>query len=80
MQQSIGDVLSANHILWKYYGGGFNASGMSLLVYLSGRYWRNGASPFCRSMGKPGTDSEIPVLIAAEAEYSKLKNSLQQAS
>lgn len=27
MQQSIGDVLSANNIPWKYYGGGFNASG-----------------------------------------------------
>ena len=28
-QQSIGDVLSANNISWKYYGGGFNASGTS---------------------------------------------------
>jgi phospholipase C len=27
MQQSIGDVLSAHNIPWKYYGGGFNASG-----------------------------------------------------
>jgi phospholipase C len=27
MQKSIGDVLSANNISWKYYGGGFNASG-----------------------------------------------------
>jgi phospholipase C len=27
MQRSIGDVLSANHIPWKYYGGGFNADG-----------------------------------------------------
>src|SRR5579864_8918886 len=27
MQRSIGDVLSANNIPWKYYGGGFNASG-----------------------------------------------------
>ncbi len=27
MQQSIGDVLTANNISWKYYGGGFNASG-----------------------------------------------------
>jgi phospholipase C len=26
-QQSIGDVLSANNIPWKYYGGSFNASG-----------------------------------------------------
>jgi phospholipase C len=26
MQRSIGDVLSANNISWKYYGGGFNAS------------------------------------------------------
>src|SRR6185295_23075 len=25
-QRSIGDVLSANNISWKYYGGGFNAS------------------------------------------------------
>ncbi len=28
-QQSIGDVLSANHIPWKYYGGGFNADATS---------------------------------------------------
>jgi phospholipase C len=27
MQRSIGDVLSAHNIPWKYYGGGFNASG-----------------------------------------------------
>ncbi len=27
MQQSIGDVLTAYNIPWKYYGGGFNASG-----------------------------------------------------
>jgi phospholipase C len=27
LQRSIGDVLSANNIPWKYYGGGFNASG-----------------------------------------------------
>jgi phospholipase C len=27
MQKSIGDVLSANNIPWKYYGGAFNASG-----------------------------------------------------
>jgi phospholipase C len=27
MQRSIGDVLSANNIPWKYYGNGFNASG-----------------------------------------------------
>jgi phospholipase C len=27
MQRSIGDVLSANNISWKYYGGGFNVSG-----------------------------------------------------
>lgn len=26
-QRSIGDVLTANNISWKYYGGGFNASG-----------------------------------------------------
>ena len=29
MQQSIGDVLSARNISWKYYGGGFNADGTS---------------------------------------------------
>jgi len=28
-QRSIGDVLSANNIPWKYYGGGFNADGSS---------------------------------------------------
>jgi phospholipase C len=27
IQRSIGDVLSANNIPWKYYGGGFNADG-----------------------------------------------------
>jgi phospholipase C len=27
MQRSIGDVLTANNISWKYYGGGFNADG-----------------------------------------------------
>ncbi|HEY1936738.1 MAG TPA: alkaline phosphatase family protein [Candidatus Angelobacter sp.] len=27
LQRSIGDVLSANSIPWKYYGGGFNADG-----------------------------------------------------
>jgi phospholipase C len=27
MQKSIGDVLTANNISWKYYGGGFNDSG-----------------------------------------------------
>jgi phospholipase C len=27
MQKSIGDVLTANNIPWKYYGGGFNVSG-----------------------------------------------------
>jgi len=27
MQKSIGDVLTAHNIPWKYYGGGFNASG-----------------------------------------------------
>ncbi len=35
LQRSIGDVLSANNIPWKYYGGGFNASGTT--------------SPFARS-------------------------------
>jgi phospholipase C len=29
LQQSIGDVLSAHNISWKYYGGGFNADGTS---------------------------------------------------
>lgn len=27
VQRSIGDVLTAQHISWKYYGGGYNASG-----------------------------------------------------
>jgi phospholipase C len=31
MQRSIGDVLSAHNIPWKYYGGGFNASGTGAL-------------------------------------------------
>jgi phospholipase C len=29
LQRSIGDVLSAHNISWKYYGGGFNADGTS---------------------------------------------------
>jgi len=29
LQRSIGDVLTANNIPWKYYGGGFNADGTS---------------------------------------------------
>jgi phospholipase C len=31
MQRSIGDVLSAQNIPWKYYGGGFNTSGTGAL-------------------------------------------------
>jgi phospholipase C len=31
-QQSIGDVLTANNISWKYYGNGFNASGTGGLL------------------------------------------------
>jgi phospholipase C len=31
MQRSIGDVLSAHNIPWKYYGGGFNTSGTGAL-------------------------------------------------
>jgi phospholipase C len=31
-QRSIGDVLSAHGIPWKYYGGGFNASGTTSLL------------------------------------------------
>ena len=36
-QRSIGDVLSAHHISWKYYGGGFNADGTNspLATYCS---------------------------------------------
>jgi phospholipase C len=32
MQRSIGDVLTANNIPWKYYGGGYNASGSGGLL------------------------------------------------
>jgi phospholipase C len=32
MQRSIGDVLTANNISWKYYGNGFNASGIGGLL------------------------------------------------
>jgi phospholipase C len=32
MQQSIGDVLSAHNIPWKYYGGSFNASGTTSIL------------------------------------------------
>ena len=31
-QRSIGDVLSAHHISWKYYGGGFNEDGTNSLL------------------------------------------------
>jgi phospholipase C len=31
-QRSIGDVLSAHHISWKYYGGGFNFEGTQSLL------------------------------------------------
>ena len=31
-QRSIGDVLTAHNISWKYYGGGFNADGTSSLL------------------------------------------------
>src|SRR5450631_4288971 len=42
-QRSIGDVLTANNIPWKYYGGGFNADGTA--SPLSGSYC-NICNPF----------------------------------
>ena len=43
MQPSIGDVLTAHDIPWKYYGGGFNADGTT--APLSGTYCA-GCNPF----------------------------------
>jgi phospholipase C len=43
MQRSIGDVLTAHNIPWKYYGGGFNADGTASLF--SGTYC-NICNPF----------------------------------
>jgi phospholipase C len=43
MQQSIGDVLTAHNIPWKYYGGGFNVDGTT--SPLSGSYC-NICNPF----------------------------------
>ncbi|HZE45161.1 MAG TPA: alkaline phosphatase family protein [Steroidobacteraceae bacterium] len=43
MQRSIGDVLTAHDIPWKYYGGGFNVDGTT--APLSGTYC-SGCNPF----------------------------------
>ncbi len=50
-QRSIGDVLSANNIPWKYYGGGFNADGTS--SPFNGSYC-NICNPFEYEAGYPG--------------------------
>jgi phospholipase C len=51
VQQSIGDVLSAHNIPWKYYGGGFNASGTG--GTLDGSYC-NICNPFEYEASYPG--------------------------
>ena len=50
-QQSIGDVLSAHNIPWKYYGGGFNADGTGSA--LDGSYC-NICNPFEYQSNYPG--------------------------
>ena len=50
-QRSIGDVLSAHNISWKYYGGGFNASGTT--SSLAGSYC-NICNPFEYETAYPG--------------------------
>jgi phospholipase C len=54
LQPSLGDVLSAHGISWKYYGGGFNASGTG--APLDGTYC-NGCNPF-------EYESNYPSLVA----------------
>ena len=49
-QRSIGDVLSAHNISWKYYGGGFNADGTG--SFLDGSYC-NICNPFEYQVGYP---------------------------
>jgi phospholipase C len=51
-QRSIGDVLTANNIPWKYYGGGFNADGTS--SPFSGSYC-NICNPFEYQSNYPST-------------------------
>jgi len=50
-QRSIGDVLTAHDISWKYYGGGFNADGMA--SPLNGSYC-NICNPFEYESSYPG--------------------------
>ncbi len=54
-QQSIGDVLSANNIPWKYYGGAYNASGTG--GPLDGLYC-NICNPFEYESAYPGMVAE----------------------
>ncbi|HEY2460897.1 MAG TPA: alkaline phosphatase family protein, partial [Candidatus Acidoferrum sp.] len=50
-QRSIGDVLSASNISWKYYGGGFNADGTNSPFSAS---YCNICNPFEYEAGYPG--------------------------
>jgi phospholipase C len=54
-QQSIGDVLSAHNIPWKYYGGGFNADGTA--SPFNGSYC-NICNPFEYESNYPGMVAE----------------------
>jgi phospholipase C len=55
MQRSIGDVLSANGISWKYYGGGFNAE--DTVSPFNGSYC-NICNPFEYQAGYPAMVAE----------------------
>jgi phospholipase C len=52
MQRSIGDVLSAQNIPWKYYGGGFNASGTG------------GLSAYCNICNPFEYEASYPSMVA----------------
>jgi phospholipase C len=71
-QRSIGDVLSANNISWKYYGGGFNADGT--------------ASPFngtyCNICNPFEYEASYPAMVAAghSGDITDLFNDLKNGT
>ena len=54
VQRSIGDVLSAHHIPWKYYGGGFNVEGTDAPFH----------ETFCRICNPFEYEAKYPTLVA----------------
>ena len=54
MQRSIGDVLSAHQIPWKYYGGGFNVEGTDAPFH----------ETFCRICNPFEYEAKYPTLVA----------------